>query len=155
MRILIILSILIPIIVIPAESKEKLYYIGSRKCRLCHFDYFQGWEKDLHAMAFESLRRMKDNPYCLKCHTTGYGEPGGFISEKITPQLRGVQCEACHGPGSKHKENPTDPNSLPVGTHIDYKTVCIQCHDQNWTPQFDYEKYKKRIEHKVKKKIKQ
>jgi len=98
---------------------------------------------------------MKDNPYCLKCHTTGYGEPGGFISEKITPQLRGVQCEACHGPGSKHKENPTDPTSLPVGTHVDYRTVCIRCHDQNWTPQFDYQKYKKRIEHKVKRKIKQ
>jgi hypothetical protein len=92
---------------------------------------------------------MQNNPYCLKCHTTGYRGPQGFVSEKITPELRGVQCEACHGPGSRHKDNPHDKGSLPIGKKIDYETVCIKCHDRNWTPEFDYKKYRKRIEHRI------
>ena len=131
-----------------ALAESEAYYIGNRKCRLCHFDYFIEWEKDPHANAFARLGRMKNNPYCLKCHTTGYREPQGFVSEKITPRLRGVQCEACHGPGSRHKDNPQDKEALPIGRKIDYQTVCIKCHDRNWTPEFDYEKYRKRIEHK-------
>lgn len=129
-------------------ASEDLYYIGNRKCRLCHFEYFKEWAKDPHANAFARLGRMQNNPYCLKCHTTGYGEPQGFVSEKITPELRGVQCEACHGPGSRHKDNPHDKNALPIGRKIDYPTVCIKCHDRNWTPEFDYEKYRTRIEHR-------
>ena len=133
---------------------EEPYYIGNRKCRLCHFEYFKEWEKDPHANSFARLGRMKHNPYCLKCHTTGYREPQGFVSEKITPGLRGVQCEACHGPGSKHKDNPEDRGSLPIGRKVDYQTVCIKCHDRNWTPEFDYDKYRKRIEHRTKTKPK-
>lgn len=131
-------------------AEEEPYYIGNRKCRLCHFEYFKEWEKDPHANSFARLGRMKNNPYCLKCHTTGYGGPQGFVTEKITPELRGVQCEACHGPGSRHKDNPHDKDSLPIGRKIDYQRVCIKCHDRNWTPEFDYEKYRKRIEHTIK-----
>jgi hypothetical protein len=130
-------------------AAEQPYYIGNRKCRLCHFEYFKEWEKDPHANAFARLGKMKGNPYCLKCHTTGYREAQGFVSEKITPGLRGVQCEACHGPGSRHKVNPRDKGALPIGRKIDYQTVCIKCHDRNWTPEFDYEKYRKRIEHRA------
>lgn len=137
-----------------AFAAEEQYYIGNRKCRLCHFEYFKEWEKDPHANAFVRLGRMQNNPYCLKCHTTGYREPQGFVSEKITPGLRGVQCEACHGPGSKHKDNPHDKKALPIGRKIDYQTVCIKCHDRNWTPEFDYKKYRKRIEHKIESKVK-
>lgn len=130
-------------------AEETPYYIGNRKCRLCHFEYFKEWEKDPHANAFVRLGKMKNNPYCLKCHTTGYREPQGFVSEKITPGLRGVQCEACHGPGSKHKDNPHDKGALPIGRKIDYERVCIKCHDRNWTPEFNYEKYRRRIEHRI------
>jgi len=132
-----------------ALADEEPYYIGNRKCRLCHFEYFKEREKDPHANAFARLGRMKKNPYCLKCHTTGYREHQGFVSEKITPELKGVQCEACHGPGSRHKDNPHDKGSLPIGRKIDYQRVCIKCHDRNWTPEFDYEKYRKRIEHRI------
>lgn len=132
-----------------AFAEEKPYYIGNRKCRLCHFEYFKEWEKDPHANAFNRLGKMKNNPYCLKCHTTGYREAQGFVSEKITPELRGVQCEACHGPGSSHKDNPDSKGALPIGRKIDYQRVCIKCHDRNWTPEFDYEKYRRRIEHRI------
>ncbi|MBU3979835.1 MAG: cytochrome c family protein [Proteobacteria bacterium] len=130
-------------------ADEEPYFIGNRKCRLCHFEYFKERENDLHANAFECLGRMKNNPYCLKCHTTGYREPQGFVSENITPQLRGVQCEACHGPGSKHKDNPEDEHALPIGRKIDYQTVCIKCHDRNWTPEFNYKKYLDKIKHTI------
>ena len=46
---------------------------------------------------------------CLKCHTTGFGKPGGFKSIAETSNLANVQCEGCHGPGSEYakvmKEN--------------------------------------------------
>ena len=154
---LILEPVILPFLISPfqqyggyAFAAEEPYYIGNRKCRLCHFEYFREWEQDPHANAFAQLGRMKNNPYCLKCHTTGYGEAQGFVSEKITPELRGVQCEACHGPGSTHKDNPHDKGSLPIGRKIDYQRVCIKCHDRNWTPEFDYEKYRKRIEHRTK-----
>ena len=41
---------------------------------------------------------------CLQCHVTGFGKPGGFTSREETPDLLGVQCEMCHGPGSLYTE---------------------------------------------------
>lgn len=46
---------------------------------------------------------------CGACHTTGYSPQGhqddleGIIGTWVFP---GVQCEECHGPGSRHAENP-------------------------------------------------
>jgi hypothetical protein len=134
-------------------AEESPYYIGNRKCRLCHFEYFKEWEQEHHANAFAVLGKQRTNPYCLNCHTTGYQGPQGFVSEKITPELRGVQCEACHGPGSKHKDNPHDKGALPIGRKISYEKVCKKCHNRNWTPEFNYEKYRKRIEHRVSPKV--
>lgn len=67
-----------------------------------------------------------DKPYnCGRCHTTGYDPDGvqdpdmpGLIGSWTEP---GIRCEACHGPGSEHADNPSDI-SMPGG--ID----CAGCH---------------------------
>ncbi|MDH3943452.1 MAG: cytochrome c family protein [Anaerolineae bacterium] len=67
-------------------------------------------------------------PYdCGGCHTTGYRPEGhqndmpGIIG---TWELEGIQCEACHGPGSQHSEDP-HAVSMPV----EYASqLCGECH---------------------------
>ncbi len=94
-------------------------YVGSRRCKVCHLKEYQSWQKTKMAMAFDLLRPgvapeakrkarldihadYSHDEKCLTCHTTGYGQPGGFVSIEKTPDLAGVQCEECHGPGSEY-----------------------------------------------------
>jgi hypothetical protein len=67
-------------------------------------------------------------PYdCGTCHTTGYSEPAdasdstGMIGTFASP---GVQCEACHGPGSLHVNYPQS-----FAPRIDRDSeACADCH---------------------------
>lgn len=65
---------------------------------------------------------------CAACHTTGYqsgGHQGDLAGITGTWQETGVQCEACHGPGSLHASNPTGVRML-----IDRDSqMCAQCHE--------------------------
>lgn len=96
-------------------------YLGVKKCKACHIKQYKSWEKTNMANSFENLKAgakadakkkagldpAKDytsDVKCLKCHTTGYGKPGGFESVKKTPHLINVQCEGCHGPGADFRE---------------------------------------------------
>lgn len=89
----------------PAPPADQTY-TGSKRCASCHFEQFMTWRKTLHAKAFENIpskyKRGAD-PACFQCHITGYGHPGGYKGAS-TPDLLGVTCESCHGPGSKHEE---------------------------------------------------
>jgi hypothetical protein len=70
----------------------------------------------------------ENKPYnCGGCHTTGYN-PEGHQNDMPgitgTWEFEGVQCEACHGPGSQHAE---DPYAVPL--HIDRSSqLCGDCH---------------------------
>ncbi|MEW6326522.1 MAG: hypothetical protein AB1487_02845 [Thermodesulfobacteriota bacterium] len=51
-------------------------------------------------------------------------------------RLRGVQCEACHGPGKQHIIQPQVSrliDDVPV-------SVCMECHNKEITPNFDQQK---------------
>jgi hypothetical protein len=69
---------------------------------------------------------------CIRCHTTG---PQPFTPERPLNQDNrpgiqgtwveaGVQCEACHGPGSRHVNNPA-ARDLYVNSSVE---LCQQCH---------------------------
>lgn len=96
-------------------------FVGPENCKSCHKDEYADWERSKHARAFELLQAGKrkgakkkagldpDKDYthdqkCLKCHTTGYGEPGGFESIETTAHRAGIGCEMCHGPGERYRE---------------------------------------------------
>ena len=75
------------------------------------------------------MRGKTHDSECLACHTTGYGEPSGFESIETTPDLVGVQCEACHGPGEAHSLNPQDMAVRKgMKAYVHGENVCVKCH---------------------------
>jgi hypothetical protein len=115
-------------------------YIGTKACAACHFDQFMQWKKTKHAQAFDILTaKYQKDAKCLKCHTTGLGEPTGFKDKASTPNLVSVSCESCHGPGSKHEEvsKPFTAKKLTAQQEkvvrdsiwkMLPKNVCVDCH---------------------------
>ena len=78
-------------------------YTGSNRCFTCHRPQVAAWAATPHAEAYNHLpSKYKNDESCLKCHTTGFDQPGGFVagSEK---DLVSVGCETCHGPGALHE----------------------------------------------------
>jgi hypothetical protein len=79
----------------------------------------------------------KELPYdCGSCHTTGYNPEGhqdglpGLIGTWTEP---GVQCEACHGPGGNHVNNP---QLVSMEVNRDGE-ACGQCHRRGDVTQID------------------
>ncbi len=116
-------------------------YVGSKACADCHEDEYNNFTKYAKkAHSFESIMSMKKDlsaeelEGCFKCHTTGYGEPGGFQSVDKTPQLKDAGCEVCHGPGSKHvdSEDPSDIKAK-LGFH-----ECERCHTPSIAKEFNF-----------------
>ncbi len=128
-------------------------YKGYSKCKGCHGKEFESWKEGV--MNQEALKALmpgeradakidagldpnKDytiEAECLTCHATGYGKPGGFVSTVKTPDLAGVTCEACHGPGSKYwrvmvkkRRNFTLTNLTVKGFLPLDSSICDQCH---------------------------
>ncbi|MGE0145208.1 MAG: multiheme c-type cytochrome [Planctomycetota bacterium] len=131
---------------------EGLAYVGSARCATCHAAAAKAWEGSEHAHAWETLENAETSgrypwpvthyPDCITCHTVGYGQVSGFVDPDSTPTLRGVGCESCHGPGSRHVSNPI---AQRLG-RVDSQT-CTKCHDFEQSPSFDYAERWKRIEH--------
>jgi hypothetical protein len=103
-------------------SAGEYRYLGweTGGCKKCHKNQYESWVETPMANAFYSLepgekveekkkvgldpeKDYTTDPECLKCHATGYGEPGGFVNLDETEELSGVTCEACHGPGSGYQ----------------------------------------------------
>jgi len=148
-------------------------YVGPGVCRGCHEEQAASWMETRMAMTFEVLRpgvkRQEketagldpDYDYtrdeeCLPCHTTGYGLMGGFVSFKKTPDMAGVTCEACHGPGGTYADTPTKSVIPKFATseaddaglvYPPTAAVCRSCHNED-SPfiDMDYEfEYSERV----------
>jgi len=109
----------VPLAAPTAAEAEDFAYIGSKNCKKCHLKEFKSWEATKMATTFDALKPGErteaklgagldpNNDYstdakCVKCHVTGYGQPGGFVDIETTPDLANVGCESCHGPGGTY-----------------------------------------------------
>ncbi len=127
-----------------SPSGDGASFVGSGACRSCHTVAYYVWAESGHAHAFATLQKVKreNDPQCVGCHVTGYGQRGGFLTIFSTPRLQDVQCEACHGPASRHLENPTRPYGrvgVPEG--------CLPCHTRENSPDFEPVRYWAKIKH--------
>ena len=67
---------------LPPNVPREFAVAGSNTCRDCHKSVSRTWDKSQHAHAWKSLQShgAEVDPDCQRCHTTGYGLPGGFVS---------------------------------------------------------------------------
>lgn len=143
-----------------AQSTEKLY-AGATSCRTCHVDAYAQWKTHHHSRAMKALvdKNMHFNPDCLRCHTVAFRMPGGFTDLRVTSNLANVQCEVCHGPGEKHVQEmraaealkregkPVPPMQQAMLMQWD-KNFCMQCHDPQNDPSFNFDEDILRVRHK-------
>jgi predicted CXXCH cytochrome family protein len=123
------------------EVSKPTDYMGSVWCRSCHAEIFEKWNATPHAQAFLTLKRDHEeyNPECIGCHVTGYKE-GGFVTIDETPAFSNVQCEACHGPGSRHVADKGQ-----TALKVQDEAVCQACHTGDRGVGFNYRKMKGQV----------
>jgi len=116
-------------------------YVGSLACKECHpqeYENFMTYAKK--SISFQSIERQmrhltpEEIKQCYPCHTTGYGQPGGFVSLEETPYLKNAGCEVCHGPGAEHVRTG-EPGTI-IGEMS--KKDCEVCHISERVKAFKY-----------------
>ena len=132
-------------------------FVGAESCKQCHPNTFLKWSTTKHAQAFTSLEHDRKpnviyDAECITCHTTGFEYNSGWKSAEATPNLKGNQCENCHGPASKHVAAPQDlafRNALKLTVEqADRNRVCYRCHDEDNSPKFNFDQYWQQVAHK-------
>jgi hypothetical protein len=181
-----------------ASAASANNYVGVGTCKMCHKSKRSGaqhkiWTKRAHAKAFESLATAEAKQYaaklgfktapqeekaCLICHVkskydeNGNERPASFFSRKYQAD-DGVQCEDCHGPGSKYRKKKTmktityteggaasSPTAKKTGLWVPDEKLCKQCHSPSVTiggvvyknptfKGFDYAKRLDEIKHPI------
>ena len=110
-------------------------FVGVDTCTTCHDDARKVWDKTAHAHAYATLsNQFKEyNLDCVSCHVTGYDLPGGSTVTHVE-NLKNVQCEVCHGPGSKHVASPAKVK-MPI--ERPQPDSCLACHHPPHVHEFD------------------
>jgi hypothetical protein len=130
---------------LPAGLPKGYAVAGTESCRRCHAADGETWQKSKHAGAWKSLAASgaEVDPECQRCHTTGYGLPGGFASVRRSKALVDVGCESCHGPSQGHAADP----AVHTIHFRQAKDQCQGCHDRENSPKFAYDEYWRKIQH--------
>ena len=99
---------------LPAPPGES-HYVGVDACSTCHKSEREFWNKTQHSGAYATLSsaHKEFNLDCVSCHVTGYDKPGGSTVVHVE-KLMNVQCEVCHGPGSRHVDTPLDEKLISM-----------------------------------------
>ena len=110
-------------------------YVGVEMCSTCHEDAKKVWDGTKHAGAYATLTKgfKEFNLDCVSCHVTGYDRPGGSTVTHVD-DLKDVQCEVCHGPGSLHSAKP-EQVKVPVAKPA--ADMCLGCHHPPHVHTFD------------------
>ncbi|MEX0938665.1 MAG: multiheme c-type cytochrome [Pirellulales bacterium] len=150
----------------PHPSGRK--FVGSATCLECHTMAGDTWKNTPHAHATETLTKLDPprqfDPECISCHATGW-EPqkyipfaSGFRDLSQTPHLVTNGCENCHGPGSDHvaaQMGDVDVDDARMKelqeqmrvTLAEAEAKCLECHDLDNSPDFNFETYWPEVEH--------
>lgn len=135
-------------------------FAGAESCKTCHPGTYARWAATQHAHAFENIvtdpkGERSDHQFdaeCVSCHTTGFEYKTGWVSAATTPYLKGNQCENCHGPASKHVEEPDNAAFRKAiartAEAADKTRLCNRCHDEDNSPKFDFATYWGKVAHK-------
>lgn len=155
----------------PVAHPSGRKFVGSQACADCHTKAFEVWSKTPHAHATETLVKL-DPPRqfdaeCVSCHATGWDAQkffpfaSGFVSLDKTPLLKANGCENCHGPGSAHAAaelgevavNDLEKGKLREQMRLPLAATersCMTCHDHDNSPEFNFETYWPKVEHRGK-----
>ncbi len=130
---------------IQSKLQKDTPYAGATTCQTCHVAETKIWQKSVHAHAFATLEKVDKqyDPECIQCHTVGF-QKQGFLSDRLTPEFKNVQCENCHGASKAHATNPA-----VVKPALDAKQMCVSCHQGSHSPTFQFEPYWTKIRHSL------
>jgi len=142
------------------QQRQESPFVGNAVCVGCHANAAAIWKNSRHAHAFATLENKGKHfdPECLECHVVGlkpweapadasesvlkFAGRTGFLSSSLTPHLKNVQCENCHGPARAHLEN-----SKIHPANKEPKSACVSCHQGSHSPMFNFETYWPKIKH--------
>lgn len=149
-----------------APVEPSYSFVGMKKCRMCHTDQYDSLRGTAKANAWDALkpgygvevkkragldgeRDYTTDERCLRCHSVGYGLPGGYvIPDPTDPQSarhararEGVACESCHGPGSGFIQVMQDiirndrryrvEEVWATGRRTVTEAICRTCHNES------------------------
>jgi hypothetical protein len=159
---------------VPIRHPSGRRFAGSAACADCHQEAYDIWKETPHATALgtleEQVPRRDADPECLSCHVVGWApqrfEPfeGGFTGMATTPHLAHQGCENCHGPAAAHaavergdvRVSATERDKLRSDLALSLATPeskekvvanCLECHDLDNSPKFDFDEYWPAVEH--------
>ncbi len=157
-------------LIIQRPKDPKMVFAGSHTCQACHALEYKTWTESKHAFALQSLitKGSQFDPACLKCHTLGFKTDNGYYNLRETPMMANVQCENCHGPAMEHVKRQNQimnkyvdklPEDARKGFMEETKkfvpspkveaTTCVQCHQGENDPHFNYDAYVPKVNHKA------
>ena len=148
------------------DNREVYEYVGTKKCRMCHTPQYESWSASPKARSWEALKPGNSDDVkkragldvhhdyttehqCLRCHSVGFGRPGGYVvpaptdakGQRMAAQREGTGCESCHGPGSGYiqvmrnilrNHRQYDPSEVrAAGRQAVTRATCQSCHNSD------------------------